>query len=191
MAEARKLRITRILPWALALAVFVAGDTLAQPVGVGSPAWNALPPAKKQILAPLAPDWEKFDATRKQKWRGIAQRYPKMTPEEQQRVKQQMGTWAQLSPAERQSAREQYKSLKSLPPEKKQEVRQQWEQYQSLPPEKKRELATKPLPGAAPPRGTVPPSGLAHGNMDSRTNSNPTCRTAWRRTPSQAGARWA
>ena len=147
----------------LASAIVAAGTVVAQPVGIGSPNWNTLPPAERQVLAPLAPEWDKLDAQRKQKWRGIAQRYPNMSAEQQQRLRQQMSTWSQLSPAERQSAREQYKSLRSLPPEKKEAVRRQWEQYQNLPPEKKQELATRPPPSGPPqsraarPPATMPP----------------------------------
>jgi hypothetical protein len=158
LAEAPRRRITRAFAWFLALAVGVAAGALAQPPGAGSPAWNALPPAERQVLAPLAPEWDKLDARRQQKWRGIAQRYPKMAPEQQQRVQRQMSAWAQLTPAEREAARQRYKSLKSLPPEQRREVRQQWERYQSLPPEKRRELEAKRPSDVAPPsaRGVRP-----------------------------------
>ena len=172
MAEDFDRRLIPVLLLCLALAAGWAATASAQPVAIPPPAWADLPPAEKQVLAPLAPpEWDKLDAQRRLKWRGIAQRYPKMTPTEQQRVQQQMRTWAELTPQERAAARERYKTMKALPPEKKQEVQQKWEQYQNLPPEKKRELAARPAPpgnggarrSATPAPPQTPPTQLAPG----------------------------
>lgn len=110
---------------------------------LGQPAWAALSPEQKQILAPLARDWDKMEAYRKKKWLGIAKRYPTMKPEEQARIQRRIHDWASLTPEQRTQARVRYKNLKTAPPERKEAIRQKWEEYKDLPDEEKKRLAEK------------------------------------------------
>jgi hypothetical protein len=52
---------------ALFLVAGLASGVSAQPLGIRAPSWKELPPAEKQVLAPLASDWDQWDVKRKQK----------------------------------------------------------------------------------------------------------------------------
>ena len=107
---------------------------------IGQPSWSQLPPAKQQILAPLANEWDGLESWRKKKWIEIADRYPRMTPDEQTRVQQRMKDWVKLTPEERKAAREKYKNVQQASPEQREALKKMWSEYETLPPEEKDRL---------------------------------------------------
>jgi Protein of unknown function (DUF3106) len=115
----------------------------AKPQG---PAWSALAPAHKEVLAPLQRDWASIDADRKAKWIEVASRFPAMSPLDRQRVQERMAEWSRMTPSERGQARLQFQEAKQLSPEDRQA---RWDAYSSLPEAQRRELAQRAKPVAA------------------------------------------
>jgi len=175
-ADLRHTTRRRILPEVtLALLALAASAALAQPparsasaaaVSSGGPAWSALTPAQRTILAPLERDWSSIDAPRKQKWLDIANRVPNMPPDERQRIEERMHEWAKLSPQERGQARLQYQEVRQLTPQERQ---QRWEAYRALEPEQRRELRARaqpaPVPASAPRNGARDAQGAGKSNI--------------------------
>jgi len=106
-----------------------------------NPDWQALAPAQREILAPLAGEWDRLDPASRKRWLGVAPRYPKMTPLGQKRVQTRMKKWATLSPRQREEARENYKSLKRK--RGSTELQREWQRYQALPPKEREALAAE------------------------------------------------
>ena len=127
-----------MLAWLL-----LAGSAWA--TDAAGPAWSALSPGQRQVLAPLSRDWDSLDLERKQKWLEISQRFPSMSPERQERVQQRMVDWARMSPQQRTAARSNFQQSKRLPAEERQA---QWEAYQSLAPEQRQALAERSNPAS-------------------------------------------
>jgi hypothetical protein len=125
----------------------------AMPKGVQRPYWDALNPAQKAALQPLAAEWDKQPNLPKKKWVEIANRFHTLTPDEQQRVHERMRDWIKLTPAQRALARDNYTRAKKLAPTGKSE---QWQQYQQLPEAQKRKLAAEEANKKRPPVTTPP-----------------------------------
>ena len=138
---------------AITLALALLAPAHAVVPELGQPAWTALTPHQKEVLAPLVPEWDRLDDARKRKWLGIAARYPQMALDEQQRVQARMRQWASLTPEERRAAREQFRKLQSLHPEAREALKRKWQEYENLPDEEKKRLtesaAKRPVPKTA------------------------------------------
>lgn len=139
-----------------------ASDLPASP----GPAWAALTPEQRKVLAPLEREWGSFSANRKSKWLDISGRFAKMPPAEQARLQERMTTWAKMSPAERGRARLSYQEAKQLSPQARQE---RWKAYQALPDNERRALAAK----AAPPAVSPAPGGSTPKALMGSPSGNP------------------
>ncbi|CAD5374719.1 conserved exported hypothetical protein [Rubrivivax sp. A210] len=152
MTRAGTLRLlARALPALLAAVVTVA--MAADPAG--GPAWTALTPAQKQVLAPLQQDWAGIDAQRKSKWLEVAARFPSMPAAERERVQQRMSEWARMSPNQRAQARLQFQEAQQIPAYERQA---KWEAYQALSPDERKSLAARTKPAVSAP--TTQPAAL-------------------------------
>lgn len=105
---------------------------------LSAPNWQALSPAQRAALAPLAKDWNALDDTRKSKWLEVAGRFPSLPPEEQSRMQERMHDWTRLSAAERQQARLGFQVAQQI---KTGDRQAKWEAYKALPPERREQLA--------------------------------------------------
>ncbi|MDO8419111.1 MAG: DUF3106 domain-containing protein [Rubrivivax sp.] len=154
-----KLRLPHVVPGlVLALLIGAAGLTQAEP-----PSWEALTPAQKQALAPLARDWPSIDPSRKEKWLEVAARFPKMPADERLRLQDRMAAWARLTPAERARARVQFQETRQLPAEEKQA---RWNAYQALSEDQRQSLVQRARPAARSASGTEN-GGRANAAIDS------------------------
>jgi len=104
------------------------------------PTWQALTPAQRDLLAPLAKDWDKLGPNQRSKWLNATPRLATLPEPELARLHERMRDWAHLSPAERVDARVGFQVAKQVDAEERQA---KWEAYQALPPEKRQELAEK------------------------------------------------
>lgn len=100
--------------------------------------WQALTPAQRQTLAPLAMQWGRLDDTSRQKWIKVASRMDAMSPQERQRVQERMKQWAALPASERGEARLRFQQSRQLPPDERQ---QKWAAYQALSAEDRLDLS--------------------------------------------------
>jgi hypothetical protein len=96
----------------------------ATKIDAPAPAWQALTPAQKSILAPVADDWPGMSNVQRHRLLAIAAKYPQLKPEQQQRFQKRLTTWTSLTKEQRELARQNYKKLKQLPPQKQQAVKQ-------------------------------------------------------------------
>ncbi|MDX1375358.1 MAG: DUF3106 domain-containing protein [Burkholderiales bacterium] len=103
--------------------------------------WDALAPAQREILAPLAGQWDGLDAASRTRWLGVAKRYPKMTPVGQKRVQTRMKKWAALTPQQREEARAKYKTMTRK--RASTELKREWQRYQALSPQEREALAAE------------------------------------------------
>jgi hypothetical protein len=110
-----------------------------------SPAWVALTPAQREVLAPLHNDWSSLETNGKQKWLEVAARFPSMPADERLRVQQRMAEWARLTPAERTRARVQFQEARQLSAGERQA---RWQAYQALSEEEREKLALQAKPAA-------------------------------------------
>jgi hypothetical protein len=104
------------------------------------PNWQALTPAQRDLLAPLAKDWDKLGPNQRSKWLNATPRLAALPEPELARLHERMRDWAHLSPAERVDARVGFQVAKQVDAEERQA---KWEAYQALPPEKRQELVDK------------------------------------------------
>lgn len=104
------------------------------------PNWQALTPAQRDLLAPLAKDWDKLGPNQRSKWLNATPRLAALPEPELARLHERMRDWAHLSPGERVDARVGFQVAKQVDAEQRQA---KWEAYQALPPEKRQELAEK------------------------------------------------
>jgi hypothetical protein len=100
--------------------------------------WNALNPAQKQSLLPLATSWGTLTESQRRKWLALTKNFASMSPADQATLHSRMTEWAALSPQQRSRARLNFGETRQLPPTEK---KAQWEAYQALSPEEKRRLA--------------------------------------------------
>lgn len=173
----------------LALVLLAAWPAWAQPgtprTAVQQPAdssWNALTPAQKKALMPLAAQWHTLDGTSRDKWINVANRFPRLSAADQHRMQDRMTQWSQLPAQQRGEARLRFQNTRQLTPQERQ---QKWEAYQALSPEEKQKLAQqarrkqKPvmLPDAEPgPREAAQQArlkGRQRVNDDGKTNLVP------------------
>lgn len=105
-----------------------------------APTWQALTPAQRDLLAPLAKDWDKLGPNQRSKWLNATPRLAALPAPELARLHERMRDWAHLTPAERVDARVGFQVAKQVDAEERQA---KWEAYQALPPEKRQELADK------------------------------------------------
>lgn len=105
-----------------------------------APTWQALTPAQRDLLAPLANDWDRLGPTQRSKWLNATPRLAALPAPELARLHERMRDWAHLTPSERASARVSFQVAKQVDAEQRQA---KWEAYQALPPEKRQELAEK------------------------------------------------
>ncbi|KQV89283.1 MULTISPECIES: DUF3106 domain-containing protein [unclassified Roseateles] len=105
-----------------------------------APTWQALTPAQRDLLAPLAKDWDKLGPNQRSKWLNATPRLAVLPPAELNRLHERMRDWANLTPGERVDARIGFQVAKQVDSEQRQA---KWEAYQALPQEKRQELADK------------------------------------------------
>ncbi len=123
--------------------------------------WESVPPAQRQMLAPLASDWSSLNETSRQKWMQLSVRMQRMPEHERQRIQQRMLEWARLPPAERAHARVQFIEAQGVSSRNRQS---QWESFQALPPEAREALAQRARATAsAPPPIRLRPSVVNPG----------------------------
>ena len=135
-----------------------------------APTWQALTPAQRELLAPLAKDWDKLGPNQRSKWLNATPRLAVLPPAELNRLHERMRDWANLTPGERVDARIGFQVAKQVDSEQRQA---KWEAYQALPQEKRQELADKavarrqaqtkavtpiPKPLAAAPKSNIVPA---------------------------------
>jgi hypothetical protein len=125
-----------------------AGPTGASPTAVlsNAAAWNALTPAQRTQLAPLANDWDQLSPGSRQKWLEIAERANTMPPAQQALLNQRMVDWARLTPSQRSEARINFRQSRQNAGGDKQA---EWEAYRSLTPAEQQALAARAKPAAA------------------------------------------
>ncbi|MGM9481269.1 DUF3106 domain-containing protein [Roseateles sp. NT4] len=105
-----------------------------------APTWQALTPAQRDLLAPLAKDWDTLGPNQRSKWLNATPRLAALPAPELARLHERMRDWAHLKPGERVDARIGFQVAKQVDAEQRQA---KWEAYQALPPEKRQELADK------------------------------------------------
>jgi hypothetical protein len=107
-------------------------------IGAGaSRAWQALTPAQKKVLQPLAPHWSTLDRTSREKWLNVANRFERLSPSERQRVQERMDQWAKLPAQQRGEARLRFQQTRQISPDERQ---RKWTAYQALSPEDRQDL---------------------------------------------------
>lgn len=121
-----------------------------------APNWQALTPAQRELLAPLAKDWDALGPNQRSKWLNATPRLATLPPPELARLHERMRDWAHLTPGERVDARIGFQVAKQVDAEQRQA---KWEAYQALPPEKRQELTDKAVARRqAQPKATGPVS---------------------------------
>ena len=109
---------------ALALWLAAAGVAFAQVAD--KPAWAALTPPERQVLAPLANEWPRLSRDQRRHLIRAADHYYKMKPAAQARFQKRLHAWATMTPEQRRVARENYLKFKALPKKVQQSLRQKW-----------------------------------------------------------------
>lgn len=104
------------------------------------PNWQALTPAQRELLAPLARDWDGLSATQRSKWLSATPKLATLPAPELTRIHERMRDWAHLTPTERADARIGFQVARQVDADQRQA---KWEAYQALPAEKRQELAEK------------------------------------------------
>lgn len=164
--------LLRALALVLAFGTFVPAQ--AQD---GSPSWNSLTPAQKQVLAPLQREWFAIEPARRQKWLEVAARYPQLPADERARLQARMSEWARMTPAQRAEARQQFQEVRRVPDEERQA---RWQAYQSLPAEERDRLAQDAKPAA------LARAAEAQARAASQADTNGTTKRNIVRAPAQS-----
>ncbi|MFG6465853.1 DUF3106 domain-containing protein [Roseateles sp. BYS87W] len=134
-----------------------------------APTWQALNPAQRSLLAPLAQDWDHLSANQRSKWLSTTPRLAALPPAELTRLHERMRDWARLSPAERTDARVTFQVAQQVGADQRQA---KWEEYLALPAEKRQELADKAAARRAAQAQAKAPGAAANPLANASTKSN-------------------
>lgn len=89
--------------------------------------WQALTPAQREALAPLADVWAQLPADQRASLLRLSAGYPRLNQRQRRLFHERLPYWAVLTPEQRSVARENYRRLSALPEQERARILQRWQ----------------------------------------------------------------